>query len=200
MPFPKELLPLKGFDHYRPLVSHVTDKMLAAGAERLIFVHGTEYKEEIRVLYPDCQHVKQCAPGFARVLGDCWKTGIEDGDKVLFGLPDTLFEDNPFPEMLAEPGIVCGLFVTNPEAKVDRLKPDMTFDVKAAQNAGNGNQFWGVIKFDGSDLRGIVESGLLDEVGEIGNILNRRKFRCVQGGRYRDLGTWAALNQWWSAP
>lgn len=199
LPYPKELLPLKGFDHYRPLISHVVDKMIAAGAERLVFVHGREYKEEVRRLYPECQHLKQAREGFARVLEDCWLAGVEDGDKILFGLPDSLFEDNPFGEMLERGGIVTGLFTTSPDARVDRLTLSKRFDVKSPKTDGNLDLFWGVIKMDGSNLREIVESGILNETNEIGEILNRRPFEYVVGGAYRDLGTWAALNSWWSA-
>lgn len=200
MLFPKELLPLKGFDHYRPLISHVVDKMVEAGAEKLIFVHGEDYKEEIRRLYPQSQHIKQGKPGFARVLEDCWVSGVKDEDQILFGLPDSLFEGNPFPEMLKRPKIVAGLFITAPETKVDRLVGESIFDIKASKNEMNRDLFWGVLKFDGADLRRIVESGILDKTNEIGNVLNENEFTCVTGGRYQDLGTWSALNQWWGGP
>lgn len=198
LPFPKELLPLKGFNHYRPLISHVVDKMREAGAERLIFVHGRDFKEDIKRLYPECQHIKQGKEGFARVLEDAWKTGIGPDDQVLLGLPDSLFEGNPFPEMLKKPGVVCGLFFTTPDAKVDRLM-NQRFDVKAPKTDQNSDLFWGVIKFDGSDLARIVGSGILEKTNEIGDILNKYGFSSVSAGRYQDLGTWQALNRWWSA-
>lgn len=199
MPFPKELLPLKGFDHYRPLISHVVDKMVEAGCEELRFVHGREYKEEVRRLYPECQHLKQAREGFARVLEDCWNAGVKDEDKILFGLPDSLFEGNPFPEMLNLPGVVAGLFTTDPTARVDRLRLTKSFDVKSPKTDDNLDLFWGVIKMDGSDLRRVIEDDILSETNEIGEVLNRVGFDIVIGGAYRDLGTWEALNRWWSA-
>jgi glucose-1-phosphate thymidylyltransferase len=41
LPFSKEMLPQAGVLFYKPIVSHVTEKMMQAGADRIIFVHGS---------------------------------------------------------------------------------------------------------------------------------------------------------------
>lgn len=198
LPFSKELLPQAGRTSYQPVIQHVTDKMIEAGAEKIVFVHGKKYKEDIVRYYQQYEHICQENEGFAKVLNDLWKRGINKEDKILFGLPDTLFQDNPFQEMLLKPGIVCGLFTTSADSRVDRLKPDGKFDVKASENLSNSELFWGIIKFDGLDIERIISDKILDKTDEIGVILNQYPFGCVRGGEFVDLGTWLSLTRYWS--
>ena len=202
LPFPKELLPQKGFDHYNPLINHIVQKMLIAEADMVYFVHGEETKQGIVDYYsePRFVHLTQRTPGFATVLRDFYESRdrMSEKDKVLFGMPDTIFEGNPFVEMLNHSGIVCGMFTTDPYTKVDRLSHDSNmFQVKSAKNTTNQNQFWGILKFDGSDINQIIDDRLLDKTTEIGEILNHypnKKF--VMGESYLDLGTWLNYNRY----
>lgn len=199
LPFPKELLPQKGFDQYTPLIDHVVAKMREAGAETICFVHGTELKRGIADHYSDEIHLIQRTPGFATVLRDFYEyQPPRDTDKILFGLPDSVFGGNPFVEMVTKPGIVCGLFKSNNRTKVDRLHKtnDQFFEVKAQKSDTNQDWFWGVLKFDGADLSHIIEDGLLDRYTEVGAILNQCHKTHVYGGPYLDLGTWDNYNHY----
>ena len=203
LPFPKELLPQKGFDHYNPVINHIVLKMLIAGADMVYFIHGNEYKQSIVDFYSDPRyvHLVQRTTGFATVLRDFHEnvgTGLSAKDKILFGLPDTIFEGNPFVDMLRSPGIVCGLFSTDPYTKVDRLSKadDQTFQIKSPKNDTNQNLFWGVLKFDGSDLNHMVQQRVFDITKEIGAILNTYPKTYVRCETFLDLGTWLSYNRY----
>lgn len=205
LPFPKELLPQKGFDHYNPVINHIVQKMLEAGADVIYFVHGNDYKQGIVDFYPDSKysrfvHLIQRTPGFATVLRDFYETGVKltAEDKILFGMPDTIFEGNPFIEMIKSPGIVCGLFSTDPYTKVDRLHKDneQLFQVKSAKNDYNQNWFWGVLKFDGIDLNRIIADKVIDLTMEVGLIISGYPKTYVHCESYLDLGTWTNYNRY----
>ena len=200
LPFPKELLPQKGRDHYAPLIDHVVEKMRIAGAHRIVFVHGTSMKDGIVNHYPDQTHIGQNKPGFATVLGDFYEHCCPGpDDQILFGLPDTIFEGNPFPQMLRARGVVCGLFNTDPYTRVDRLskQDDQIFEVKAQKTEHNQSWFWGCIKFDGEALRTIMSKRMLDQTTEVGDILNQIPGKIyVRGESYLDTGTWANYNRY----
>lgn len=199
LPFPKELLPQKGFDHYNPIINHVVQKMRDGGAETICFVHGSEVKKGIVDFYFEDMHITQRTPGFATVLKDMYEfQNLKDNDTVLFGLPDSIFEGNPFEQMVEHPGIVCGLFNSDPYTKVDRLdkENDQFFEVKSQKHESNQNWFWGVLKFDGSDIRHMVETGLLDRYTEVGDILNQYDKTYVYADSYLDLGTWDNYNRY----
>jgi dTDP-glucose pyrophosphorylase len=202
LPFPKELLPQKGFDFYNPLINHIVEKMLGAGADVICFVHGSEFKQGIVDFYntPNMQHIKQITTGFANVISDFFFANhIQEEDQVLFGLPDSIFEGNPFHAMLIQKGIVCGLFSSDSYMKVDRLaKDESVFQVKVQKNDTNQNWFWGVIKFDGADIIQIMEDQLLEKYNEIGNILNQYPRSYIHNESYLDLGTWANYNRYLS--
>jgi len=204
LPFPKELLPQKGYDHYNPLINHTVSKMLKAGADQIVFVHGTEFKEGILDFYNEKDiyyHILQKTPGFAKVLLDFYDA-VEPlhSDTILFGLPDSIYEGNPFTEIKQYHGVVCGLFnMESPETKVDRLSADgSAFMVKTVKRVDNQEWFWGVLKFDGNNLKTITnifnESG--DPYNEIGGILNRYPNTLLKFGAYTDLGTWVDYNKY----
>lgn len=201
LPFPKELLPQKGFDYYNPLANHIVEKMRIAGADKIVFVHGVEMKAGIVQHFADTRrmiHLTQTKPGFATVLGDFYEY-ISPGpsDVILFGMPDTVFEGNPFPEMVEQEGLVCGLFTTVPESAVDRLLLDGSgFQVKTPKTSVNSDHFWGTIKFMGEHVASIVERGLLEKTSEVGEVLNSLPKSYVFGGEYADLGTWGNYNRY----
>ena len=96
LPFPKELLPQKGFLEYKPLIAHTTEKMEEVGARVIYFIHGTELKQGIVDYYSDTAkyvHIIQKTPGFANVFEDFYDAcDFKKDDQVLFGLPDSVYE------------------------------------------------------------------------------------------------------------
>ena len=196
--FSKEMLPQKGFLYFNPISNHLVNTMQKAGAERIIFIHGFEFKKDVLEYYNDpCHlHFLQKTEGFANVLREfLMNIELRNHDIVLFGMPDTVFRGNPFHEMLKHRGITCALFRTNDQSKVDRLYVDkQKFAVKQSKSSAFGDRFWGLLKFDGSDMIRIETEGLLSKYTEIGNILNQNKFTCVDAEDYLDLGTWDNYN------
>lgn len=194
--FDKELLPLKGYDYYYPVIQHSVEKMEQAGAQKIIFVHGQFLKTSLCQLYSGDKyfHVCQFQPGFARVLEFVWSQKyILDDDVVLFGLPDTVYEGNSFIDMVHKPGIVCGIFyVEDDSARLCRLDKNLkNFDVKQTFNPEmNSRLIWGVLKFDGKDIRKMIEDNVFSATNEIGDILNRYPRSWVLSRKYVDLGTW----------
>ena len=200
LPFSKEMLPQKNYDYYNPLINHVIEKMLLAGVEKVYFIHGDEFKKDLKDFYKENKyiHILQKTTGFANVIQDFYEAAKpEDKDKVLFGLPDSIFNKNPFVRLLNKGGIVCGLFETEDCTKVDRLGLDKEhFQVKAEKNDSNLNLFWGVLKFDGKNIREIIDDGGLDKTSEVGEILNMYPKSFIECGEYLDLGTWENFNKY----
>jgi len=201
LPYSKEMLPQKNYDYYNPVINHLVEKMEMAGAERIYFVHGLEYKQDVVDYFSNDSycHIKQTELGFAKVLSAAF-TSIENmssADSYLFGLPDSVFDGNPFVEMLLKPGIVCGLFTTDDHSKVDRLNTDLTaFQVKTVKTENNTDWFWGLIKFDYNSFLKIAAHA--ENTNEIGDILNQFNRTYVKSSRYVDLGTWNNYNRYLS--
>jgi len=201
LPFPKEMLPQKNFNFYNPISNHIVEKMLLAKADRIVFVHGATFKEDIVDFFSGNSfvHITQEVEGFAQVLEEFInKIKLEiDEDKILFGLPDSIFNGNPFLEMLGYEGIVAGLFQTDINAKVDRINNETgKFDVKKSKSELNSDFFWGVLKFDAKNLRSFQDENLFSETKEIGEILNKSKYKLVYANKYIDLGTWDNYNRY----
>jgi hypothetical protein len=200
--FSKEMLPQKDTSLYNPISNHLVNKMLEAGAEKIIFIHGDDFKIDVTSFYTtnEHKHYKQSKTGFANVLYEAYKIeNIKKNDIVLFGMPDTIFEDNLYIQMVKESGVVAGLFVTDSESKVDRLdKAGQKFHVKTELDMNTTENFWGILKFDGQNISDAIEQGLFDMYSEVGPIVNSFKFTTVQGGKYIDLGTWKNYNRYLS--
>ena len=194
------MLPQKNFNYFNPVVNHVVSKMQSAGAEKIVFVHGLEFKEDVKQYFngPQHVHILQQKLGVATILLDFHKQlNPKSKDTVLFGLPDTVFDGNIFVDMVTIPGIVCGLFTTNDQSRVDRLSTDgKTFQTKTEKNCNNQNLFWGVLKFDAADIGTIITQSVFDQHAELGNVLNQYKKSMICGGAYLDLGTWKNYNQY----
>lgn len=201
LPFSKEMLPQRSTLSYFPIIDLSVKKMKDAGASKIIFVHGSDIKKDIQDYYPDGIHIKQINIGFANVLKDFYEQiSPNDFDKVLFGLPDSIFSENPFVKMVDESGIVCGLFKTAAETKVDRLSIDgRYFYIKSPKTDENQDWFWGVIKMDGINIRKMVDDGIFEKTSEIGYILNSYDKTFVKSSDYIDTGTWIDLNLYWSS-
>lgn len=196
LPFSKEMLPQKGYDYYEPIANHLVKKMELAGAEKIVFIHGIEYKQDVKEFFNDPKyiHITQQAPGFATTIRD-GAAAIDNFDKVLFGLPDSIFKGNPYLPMLEVGGIVCGLFTTNDESKVDRVSGNH-FDVKAPKTEHNSSHFWGVLKFDKEDVNRFINDNMFEKFAEIGYILNQYPKTMIEAGPYIDLGTWSNYNNY----
>lgn len=209
LPFSKEMLPQKGFSFYNPVLDHMVSKMKEAGADLIVFVHGEEYKKDVTEHYKGLNyvHIKQSQPSFAGCLKDFYEHVQPTRDsKILFGLPDSIFEGNLFINALTQPGLVCGLFKTLDSTKVDRLSHASSngvnepfFYVKSVRSEDASEWFWGVIKFTGDDIRLMIDDGMFERYTEVGDILNRYPKRLVWGGSYIDLGTWENLNEYWKS-
>jgi glucose-1-phosphate thymidylyltransferase len=200
LPYSKEMLPQKNFNYFNPVVNHVVDKMQSAGAEKIVFVHGLEFKQDVKQYFNkhNHTHILQHKLGVTTILLDFYKQlDPANHDTVLFGLPDTVFDGNPFVEMVTIPGIVCGLFTTNDQSQVDRLDIDgKTFQVKTKKTPTNQNLFWGVLKFNVTDICAMIDQSVFDHPTELGNVLNQHKKSLICGGAYLDLGTWENYNQY----
>lgn len=201
LPFSKEMLPQKNYGFYNPVSNHLVQKMLFAGAEKIFFIHGKNTKQDVSEFYSDAQkfvHIEQKELGFAQILRDFYlNSNINDKDQCLFGLPDSIFDGNPFMEMLGNSGICAGLFTTSNSTRVDRLTLcGNRFEVKSAKTENNSERFWGIIKFDGRNLRKFHEEDVFSKTKEIGDILNIYGFNKSHGNNYIDIGTWENYNKY----
>lgn len=203
LPYSKEMLPQKNFDYFNPLVNHIVEKMKLAGAEKIYFVHGKEFKKDVQEYFSkeNFVHILQDNLGFANVILDFYnKSDIKDDDKVIFGLPDSIFEENPFIELIDKKGIVTGLFVTDSTSCVDRLDiEERNFQIKTSKSKENLDVFWGILKFDGTNIKTMVEDGVFNLYTEIGDILNLYEKTHVRCKSYLDLGTWKNYNRYISS-
>ena len=201
LPFSKEMLPQKNYGYFNPIANHLVEKMLLAGAEKVIFIHGEFIKEDVSNYFSDEKfiHSTQIKTGFSKVLTDILQIiiNLKDSDQIFFGLPDSIFDGNPFVEMTDISGICAGIFQTYESTKVDRLNLDATrFQVKSIKNETNQDWFWGALKFDGKNLKEIAHKGQTEKYAEIGEIINEHIFSLVRGHRYVDIGTWENYNKY----
>jgi glucose-1-phosphate thymidylyltransferase len=201
LPYSKEMLPQKNFYHFNPVCNHIVKKMELAGASKIYFVHGFEFKKDLKEFFNESNyiHILQNTIGFANVIKDFYDEvkDLKDEDRIIFGLPDSIFNENPFVEMLNKKGIVCGLFTTNKISKVDRLEIKQNkFQIKVSKNDGNKDQFWGILKFDGLCIKKMIQDKVFDKFNEIGEILNLYNFDYVIGNSYLDIGTWQNYNRY----
>ena len=197
--FSKEMLPQKGTLHFNPISNHLVSAMTEAGAERIVFVHGFEFKKDVLDFFFDTKyylHFQQQVEGFSNVLRELLcNTLLKNDDQILFGMPDTIFSENPFHEMLKHKGISCALFTTNDESKVDRLLVnERKFAVKQSKSPVVQDKFWGLLKFDGANIISMEEKGYFSKYSEIGDIINQYDFSCIEAKDYLDLGTWDNYN------
>lgn len=199
LPFPKELLPLKGHDFYFPVCHHTVNNLVEAGCEKIVFVHGIDYKKEIVSLYSGDDHIHVLNPGrrqseiFTSFYDSIKKS---ESDIYLYGLPDSWYTGNLFLEMKNRPGTVCGMFEAEDNMKVDRLNQENKF-VKSVKTPGLSSQCWGVLKFGSLEMKEF--SQVIRETDfEVADSLNRLSLDFVFGKKYFDLGTWDSLNKYWS--
>ncbi len=200
LPFPKEMLPQVGINLYEPIINVVVNKMLEAGAEQIYFVHGIAKKQLIVDYFCDSKyiHIEQSKEIFSMAIEDFYKVALpSESDKILFGMGDTVFLDNPYVDMLQISGIVCGLFESQDTEVTDRFfVHNKIFDVKQVKTVLNTNQHWGILKFDSKDIQNIINSNLFEQYPEVGDIINKYSMSCVYGKGYIDIGTWKDFNRY----
>ena len=133
MSFCKELLPLKGYNYYRPVIDLTVQNMLYAECQKICFVHGRNYKNSIKKIYSnDCKftHIRNFSSEQIRVILAFHNSiNYADDDEILYGLPDTFYNKNLFPNLLQEKGLVCGIYTVDDNSIVGRL--DMHDEVGA---------------------------------------------------------------------
>lgn len=201
LPYSKEMLPQKNFYHFNPICNHIVKKMELAGASKIYFVHGLAFKKDLKNFFEKSNyvHILQSEVGFANVIKDFYDSNpdLKKEDKIIFGLPDSIFDQNPFIEMLNKQGTVCGLFSTDKATKVDRLEINKNkFQIKVKKTDKNQDKFWGILKFDGSCIKRMIKDKVFDKFNEIGEIINLYPFSCVDANSYFDLGTWQNYNRY----
>ena len=202
MTFSKEMLPQRNFNYYNPISNHLVSKMIDAGAEKIIFIHGNELKTDVTSFFTNeiFIHICQKKPGFANVLLEFLDYDRPAKNDVLFfGMPDTIFENNPFIKMSNMKDVVACTFITDNYSSVDRLEKNMkNFKVKSQLEDDLLDRFWGVLKFDGKNLLDANKKNLFEKYTEVGDIINSLSFETVEENRYIDLGTWNNYNRYLS--
>ena len=187
LPFSKEMLPLLGYNFYKPVIEHTVNKMEEAGCNKIIIIHGKKNKKDILKYFPNYKHI--CQENINPfVLNDILKF-ISNGI-LLYGLPDTIYTGNPFIEAINIKGHVACIFETlNDNLKVDRINKNK-FDVKSEKTLFNQNKFWGAAKF-------IIEDMPKNYTGkEVGEYLNLINVNYSYNKEYVDLGTWLGYEEY----
>jgi len=187
LPFSKEMLPLLGYDFYKPVIEHTVEKMKEAKCDDIIFVHGKEYKQDILKHYHHYKHICQENQN-PFVLNDILKW-VHNG-LLLYGLPDTVYTGNPFIKAINTEGHVACIFETdNNNLKVDRII-DNKFDIKSKKTLFNQNKFWGAAKFIIKDMPKTYDGK------EVGEYLNWLDLNYSYNKEYIDLGTWLGYEEY----
>ncbi len=187
LPFSKEMLPLLGYDFYKPIIEHTVNKMKEAQCDEIFFIHGKEYKEDIFKHFIGYHHARQkdTNPFVLNDILKCVDSGI-----LLYGLPDTIYTGNPFIKAIAMEGHVACIFETsNDDLKVDRISHNK-FDIKSEKTLLNQNNFWGAAKL-------IIEDMPKNYFGkEMGEYLNLIDINYSYNKEYVDLGTWLGYEEY----
>lgn len=200
LPFSKEMLPLPNEESYRPVMDITVQNMFDAGATAIYAIHGEHFKEDIVSHYlTNLEHVLQMKPSFGGVLRSfVLARPLKDNDTVYLGLPDSVYFENMFSKVQEaenKPTLLC--FEADDDMAVDRLTSANELDIKSKYKHNfNSCWFWAGIAFSGRYLKDCFELGLLDNLKEIGDLLNHTGFTSTPiGGAYFDTGTWSGYNQ-----
>ena len=200
IPFPKELLPLTGYDSYYPVCRLTVDNMISAGCDKIYFVHGTEYKPQIQQYFSNSffVHINNNKSRQADVFSAFLENvSFGDADILLYGLPDTHYNQNLFLEMKDASGLVCGMYEPPHDSVVGRLNNLTGKFVKTEKTPAVSEHCWGVLKLDAMALNSFdvcLKSNLEYEVEEL---VNQIDFTLVYGESICDLGTWKSINKYW---
>ena len=156
LPFSKEMLPLKGYEDYYPVCKLTVDNMLSAGCQKIFFIHGFEYKTEIINLFnqENFVHIKNLSERQSEVFSSFYNSVVlKDNDIFLYGLPDSFYKKNLFPQIKNIDGLVCGMYKIDDDCKVGRLNIITNKFVKSVKEEDLTDYCWGVLKFDLSCLK-----------------------------------------------
>lgn len=208
----KPMLPQARKDKYIPVICHSIEKMKKAGATEIYLIHAKgEYRNDIVEYFNESgyHHLQQRKDNFANSLLTSisfYYDGQEDGTtRILFGLPDTVYNDNPYLDLVEDNGVSIALFKADDELKVDRLRTgswavdESGFDVKSSKKDNNSQFFWGCFALDSQDLTDMINNNKIRNLSEIGEVLNRvdgKKYYYYNN--YLDLGIWSNMNKYWS--
>jgi hypothetical protein len=183
---------------YTPIADHTVNKMLSAGADCLVFVHGEGFKDDVCEYYNTSYHVDG-ARTFASTILAAHNLLNGNYSRIIFGMPDTVFESNPYSILAKGRSTVCALFRTNnDELRVDRLDVERKcFHVKSPKTDKNTHRFWGALGFDKLQVDQWVSDNLFTVHSEVGMIINQSKFETFGNDEYHDLGTWDEVRKYW---
>ncbi len=202
----KSMLPQAGKDTYIPVICHTIQKMQEAGATEIYFIHAkNDYKKDIVEWFNEdgYWHIQQRKDNFANTLLSSIHHYLDKNQdyRILYGLPDTIFEDNPYISLAGEKGLAVALFEAEDTLKVDRLIADDTrriFEIKSVKTNSNEKWFWGCFALDSADLTIMIKDNAVINDSEIGLILNGYQKHTYYFGQYLDLGIWSNMNKYWS--
>jgi len=200
LPFHKELLPLKGYKEYYPVCRYTVDNMLSAGAEKIVFIHGKNYKKEIIEIFSGKKyiHLNNISDRQSEVFSVFFDNiFLEEQDILFYGLPDTFYIKNLFLNMKEKKGLVCGMYKIDDNPKVGRLDIDTKKFIKSIKKHNNSDFCWGVLKLDYEVLKKFYNYLKLDSLAEAEELINLVDFSLEYGEEYFDLGTWDSLNKYW---
>jgi len=199
LPFPKELFPLKDRNSYYPVCQHTIDNMLESGCEKIVFVHGKNFKEHIVSMYKteNFSHINNMGERQSEVFTHFLKSINANHDDIfLYGLPDSWYPGNLFLSMKQIPGLVCGMFSTKDTSVVDRLNSDRKFIKCDRRDNSVSTECWGVLKFDFESIAKF--SNIIEKTDyEVASALNECSLNLCYGSVYYDLGTWESMNDYW---
>lgn len=202
LPFPKEMIPLKGYDYFYPVCKLTVDNMLSAGCTKIYFIHGQYYKPEI-VKYFDgniYSHVNNRSPRQSEVFSSFYNSiEPQKNDIFYYGLPDTYYKDNLFNKLKEKDGLVCGMYKVDDNAKVGRVNLKTNKFEKSIKQQNLTDFCWGVLKFDYFTLQNFNDAIIKNCNFESEDLLNIQDFQLVYGDYYYDLGTWECLNKYWNS-
>ncbi len=203
----KCMLPQAGQDKYIPVVCHTIQKMKEAGATEIYFIHAKgEYKGDIIEYFdePGYFHIQQRKDNFANTLLASihyyLDKELDKDTRILYGLPDTVYVENPFIELVKNTGISCAMFEAEDSLKVDRiltLGDRQFFDVKSLKTVMNEKWFWGCFALDFPDLLRMIKDNEITQYPEIGEVLSKNEKKYYYYGYYLDLGIWNNMNKYW---
>lgn len=201
LPFHKELLPLKGYNSYYPVCKLTVDNMLFAGAEKIIFIHGSNKKKEIVELFNNKNflHLNNNSKRQSEVFSVFFNNvPLNENDVILYGLPDSYYNINLFPKMLNNSGLVCGMYKCSSYSNVGRIDIKTNKFIKSQKNAYLSEFCWGVLKFDYNSIKNFNYYINKDINLEAEELLNFNNFSLLYGDLYYDLGTWDSINSYWN--
>jgi hypothetical protein len=204
--FDKELFPLKGYDYYRPVIQHTVDNMISAGVERIYFIHGKEYKQDIvdRFNYWKGETDKV---GYFHILNQGNQANIfnsfhkaivpKEDDIYLYGLPDSYYKINPFD--ITKNGLQISMMQVDNDAKVGRINIKTSLFDKDIKKELTTDHCWTTLQFDYSHFNAFIKELNINTSVEVESVLNQLNFNlnyydCL----YYDLGTWKSINEYWN--